>query len=110
MEKIATTFRIDPIIKAGLQKLSDIKHVSLNRLANEAIAQYVDRQTAAVEDELEATLADLRAYRRNDPGFSKAIAAFADAEATVDEDPAEGKIVEAGPGKTEAALLKVLDD
>jgi hypothetical protein len=42
---------------------------------------------------LEANLAKLRAYRKLDPGFKKAMAAFVEAEATF-EDPVEGEIVE----------------
>ena len=36
-ERKATTFRIDPVVKAGLAKLSKLTNASLNQLANEAI-------------------------------------------------------------------------
>jgi hypothetical protein len=37
------------------------------------------------ERSLEAHLANLRAYRRGDPGFRRAIAAFVEAEASSDD-------------------------
>ena len=92
----ATTFRLDPHIREGLFKLSNVLHLSANRLANEALKEYLDRRTQAVEQELEATLEDLRAYRRRDPDFDEAIAKVVEAEVNLVEDPAEGRIV-SGP-------------
>ena len=57
-----------------------------------------DRKSAR----LEANLASLRAYRKKDPGFRKAIAEFVEAEATL-EDPLEGEIVGSKPKETKAA-------
>ena len=115
----ATTFRLDPEVKAQLTTLSGILDQSLNRLANEAIREYVARRTQDVEAELEATLEKLRAYRKADPGFRRAIEDAAAAEAVVAaaDDPAEGRVaadprsasvVETGP--TEAAILGLLED
>lgn len=109
MERIATTFRIDPVVKEGLSKLSKLKHQSLNQLANEAIKEFVARRTLEVVDELESTLEDLRAYRKSDPNFERAIAAFAEAEITVKHDPAEGRVVTEA-GRTEAVVLNLLND
>ncbi len=89
----ATTFRIDPVTKGGLEKLSNILGKSLNKLANDALGEYVARRTLEVEDKLESTLEDLRAYRKSDPNFDRAIAAFVEAEAAVEHDPAEGQTV-----------------
>ena len=94
----ATTFRIDPGIKGALVKLSKLLGQPLNKLANEALGEYVVRRTLEVEDGLESTLEDLRAYRKNDPNFKRVIAEFVEAEATADHDPAEGRVVtETGP-------------
>ena len=66
----------------------------MNGLVNEALRDYVDRRSRAVEHDLELTLARLRAYRRRDPRFEEARAVVVDAEAALGrEDPAEGKIV-----------------
>ena len=93
MGRVATTFRIDPVVKVGLSKSSKLMHVSLNHLANEAIRAFVARRTLEVENELESTLEDLRAYRKSDPDFERAIAAFVEAEMTAKHDPAEGRVV-----------------
>jgi hypothetical protein len=61
----------------------------INQLLNEAIKSYLSRR-GAKERSLEASLAGLRAYRKRDPGFQRAIAAFVEAEASL-EDPLEGE-------------------
>ena len=64
-----------------------------NQLVNEALKDYVSRRSLAVEQDLEATLATSRAYRRRDPSFKEAIAAVAKAEAQHAKiDPVEGEI------------------
>ena len=109
MERVATTFRIDPVVKVGLSKLSKLTHQSLNKLVNEAIEEFVARRTLEVEDELESTLEDLRAYRKSDPNFERAIAEFVEAEMTVKHDPAEGRVV-TEIGRNEAVVLDLLND
>jgi len=106
MEKVATTFRIDPTVRVGLSRLSKLRRKSLN---NEAIKEYVARGILEVEGELEATLEDLRAYRKSDPDFEQAITDFVDAEVTVKHDPAEGQVV-TEVGGTEAVVLDLLND
>lgn len=109
MTKVATTFRLDPVVKDGLSRLSKLQRRSLNHLANEALKEFVARRTLEVERELESTLEDLRAYRKRDPDFDRAIAAVVDAEMTVTEDPAEGRVV-TDVGETESVVLDLLND
>jgi predicted transcriptional regulator len=109
MEKIATTFRIDPVLKEGLSKLSRLEQRSLNQLANQAIKEFVARRMVEVEDDLESTLEDLRAYRKRDPNFERAIAEFVEAEIAAKDDPAEGRVV-TRVGPTEAMMLNLLND
>ena len=109
MERIATTFRIDSVVKAGLSKLSKLKHESLNQLANQAIKEFVTRRTLEVEAELESTLEDLRVYRKCDPDFERAIDEFVEAEMTAKHDPAEGRVV-SEVGRTESVVLDLLND
>lgn len=97
--RIATTLRIEPVLKEGLSKLSKLEHRSLNQLANQAIKEFVARRMVEVEDDLKSTLEDLRAYRKRDPNFERAIGDFVDGEVTQD-DPAEGHVV------TRAGLVK----
>lgn len=94
MTRKASTFRIDPTVQAALENLSRILKRPMNHLVNEAVKDYVDQRGQEVERDLEATLVSLRAYRKRDPHFQTAIAAFVDAEARFGkEDPAEGKVV-----------------
>ena len=62
----ATTFRIEPVVRDGLEKLSTILNKPLNKLANEAIREYVARRISGIEVDLASTLKDLRAYRKRD--------------------------------------------
>ncbi|MEO0912243.1 MAG: hypothetical protein AAFY59_04535 [Pseudomonadota bacterium] len=97
MEKIATTFRLDPEVKARLSRLSELQQATLNKLANRALREFIDREARVVEADLLATVAELRSYRAQDPGFEAAIARMAEAEASGAPDPAEGApVVEQG--------------
>ena len=106
MPRKATTFRIEPAVRDGLFKLSELLRRPANSLVNEALREYLDRRTLAVEQELEATLEDLRAYRKRDPNFDEALAKVVEAEVNLIEDPAEGEPVEpAGPARKRLARL-----
>jgi predicted transcriptional regulator len=101
MTRRATTFRIDEVSQEGLSLLSKLSGRSSNQLVNEAIKEFVAKRSLEIEDDLKATLADLRAYRLRDPNFDAALAKAAEIEASVTDDPAEGKVV------TETEPLKV---
>jgi predicted transcriptional regulator len=92
MARVPFTLRIDTKERAALQHLSKVEGRPINQLLNEAIKVYLTRQ-GRKERDLETNLASLRAYRKQDPGFRHAIAAFVEAEASHD-DPAEGVPVE----------------
>ncbi len=97
----ATTFRLDPQVQAGLVLLQGVLKKPLNKLVNAAVAHFVERRTAEVETDLVKALERVRAYRRSDPDFTKAMAEFVDAEARWgDADPVEGGAKEiAGPAQ-----------
>jgi predicted transcriptional regulator len=90
MARIPFTLRIDPQERAALESLSKVEGRPVNQLLNEAIKGYLRRQ-GRKEHVLEEHLASLRAYRKRDPGFRRAIAAFVEAEVTFD-DPLEGDL------------------
>ena len=92
MARIPFTLRIDPEERAALENLSKVEGRPINQLLNEAIKLYLGRR-GRKERGLEANLAALRAYRRKDPEFQHAIAAFIEAETSI-EDPLEGELVE----------------
>lgn len=100
MAKVPFTLRIESTERAALQHLSKIEGRPINQLLNEAIKGYLSRRTQR-ERALEAHLAGLRAYRKRDPGFERAIGAFVDAEAALD-DPLEGDVT-AGPARENIA-------
>jgi predicted transcriptional regulator len=92
MTRIAFTLRIDAEERAALENLSKVEGRPINQLLNEAIKSYLKRQ-GRKERSLDANLAALKAYRRQDPGFQRAITAFVEAETTLD-DPLEGEPIE----------------
>src|SRR5271168_3049602 len=89
MSRIAFTLRIDARERAALENLSKIEGRPVNQLLNEAIKIYLGRR-GPNEHKLEANLAALREYRKQDPGFRRAIDAFVEAEAAI-KDPLEGE-------------------
>ena len=101
----ATTFRIEPDVQERLSMLAKSLKRPLNQLVNDAVKMYVERRSKELEGDLEATLSKLRAYRDSDPDFERAIAAFAEAEVTL-EDPLEGqRMEELGPAQTKVYEL-----
>ena|SRR5579859_2740135 len=92
MARIPFTLRIDPEERAALENLSKVVRRPINQLLNEAIKMYLS-QRGRKERSLEDSLAGLREYRKKDPGFRGAVAAFVEAEASL-EDPVEGTAVE----------------
>jgi predicted transcriptional regulator len=63
----ASTFRIEPSVRDALEHLSEVLNRPMNQLVNEALEDFVARRSREVEQDLEATLARLRAYRARDP-------------------------------------------
>ena len=108
MIRKATTYRIDPAVQAGLALLSKVLGRPQNQRVNEAVRDFVTRRSKEVASDLEATLESLRAYRKSDPNFERAIADYVDAEASLKEDPAEGqRAVDIGPAQ--ARVLELLN-
>jgi len=101
MARAPFTLRIDVDERSALDHLTQVEGRPVNQLLNEAIKMYLTRR-GRKEQSLEASLAKLRAYRKQDPGFKKAKAAFVEAEAMF-EDPVEGKPIE---GRSIEDLLK----
>lgn len=91
--KTATTIRLDPAVKERLNRLSALLGQSINVLTNEALREFIESRSLKLEKELESRLEDLRAARKSDPGFKRGIAAFAKAEAALEHDPVEGKVI-----------------
>src|ERR1700675_1540597 len=90
MARIPFTLRIDSKERAALDHLSKVERRPINQLLNEAIKLYLS-QPRRREKGLQATLEKLQEYRKRDPGFKRAIAAVADAEAKLINHPPEGE-------------------
>lgn len=87
MSRKASTFRIEPSVRGALEHLSEVLNRPMNQLVNEALEDFVARRSLQVEQDLETTLARLRAYRARDPHFREAIATAVEAEAPGRDDP-----------------------
>ena len=88
-----TTIRLDEGVQKGLRILEAHSGVKrpLNKWVNIALAALIERQARTVESELDQALQNIKAYRRTDPGYKRAIKAYIDAEvALAAEDPMEG--------------------
>jgi len=88
-----TTIRLDEVVQKGLRVLEAHSGVKrpLNKWVNIALAALIDRQAATLESELDQALRNIKAYRKTDPGYKRAIKAFIDAEvAFAAKDPMEG--------------------
>jgi len=88
-----TTIRLDAAVHEGLRFLEAHGGVKrpLNKWVNVALAELIERQAAMIEGELEQAVRNIKAYRKTDPGYKRAIKAFIDAEvAFAAEDPMEG--------------------
>lgn len=97
----ATTVRLKPELITGLSLLQRILKKPMNRMINEAVRRYVERQSSEVEVDLQKVLERVKAYRRSDPNYKKLWAEFVDAEAGYGkDDPVEGRIKSAGPVQT----------
>ena len=108
MTRRATTFRLDPEVQAALAVLSDVQGRPQNQLVNEAVRALVAKRTRAVEVDLESTLTRLRAYRLRDPTGEQSMATAMEAEAAVEDDPAEGVRRALATGPTSARMLERL--
>lgn len=92
MARVPFTLRIDEQERAALEDLSKIEGRPVNQLLNEAIKTFLMRR-GRKEQNLEVSLERLRAYRKRDPEFHHALAAFVESEASLD-DPVEGEPLE----------------
>ena len=113
MARSAFTLRLPSAERDALETLSKIEGRPMNHLLNDAVKSYL-RRTGEQERSLNENLERLRAYRKRDPEFKKAIAAFVEAELR-EADPVEGvpvrgsfvdgQLVEAGPAQTKIREL-----
>lgn len=106
-----STIRLDEGVQRGLQvlKAHGGAKLSLNKMVNVALAALIEKQAASIESELDEALRNIRAYRKSDPGYKRAIKAFIDAEvAFAAADPMEGARSSQPPGPAVSMVRDML--
>ena len=89
----ASTVRLKPELQSALDAISGHLNRPKNKIVNQAVAEFLEKTTLRMRDNIEGTLQNLRAYRSQDPGFEADIERAAEAEsAYAAEDAHEGKV------------------
>lgn len=105
----AMTLRLKPSLQEGLAVLHEAVKRPVNKLVNEAVEEFLDRQTETIERDLEGLLSRIKAVRKKDPKFSTAIQEFAEAESRYSRaDPVEGTVVIEQLGPSQRAVRSLL--
>jgi hypothetical protein len=107
---VATVLRLAPRTRKGLEFLQASLGMTMNKLMNEALAEYVAQRTAALEHEVQANLDRIKQHRRADPTFAAEFLRVAQAEAKyAKDDPVEGRFfIEDDAGPALATVRKVI--
>ncbi|MGB0289981.1 MAG: hypothetical protein ACPGH0_01480 [Opitutales bacterium] len=88
----ASTIRLKPELQTALDRISNHLDRPKNKIVNQAVAEFLEKTSYQLRDDIESTLENLRTYRQNDPNFEADIERFADSEAMhAAEDAHEGK-------------------
>lgn len=107
MSRTVFTLKIDTEERLALEKLSRIEGRPMNQLLNDAIKSYL-RRWDRKERSMETNLGALRAYRKQDPGFKKAMKEFVEAEASLG--PMERNLIEGkAAGPVQRKIREILD-
>jgi predicted transcriptional regulator len=94
MTRKATTIRLAPPTQKALEHISQALKRPMNQIVNEAVRDYINRRSVELEQDLAATIDELRTNRKSNQAQQDAIAAWIDAEALYgSDDPAEGQVV-----------------
>ncbi|MCC5788797.1 MAG: hypothetical protein JJT75_04125 [Opitutales bacterium] len=86
-------------MQTALDRVSKHLDRPKNKIVNQAVAEYLEKTSLQLRDDIEGTLANLRVYRAKDPNFEAGIERFAAAEtAESGADTHEGKELPASKG------------
>lgn len=78
----ASTIRLRPELQSALDAISNHLNRPKNKIVNEAVAEFLEKTTFRLKDDLEDTLRKLNAYRSKDSNFEDEIERFVVAEST----------------------------
>ena len=93
LESRAFRARFEPRLYEELREVSKLRRSSINQFVIAAVRAHLRQVRGELIAEYSGTLEKLQEYRRRDPDFEHAMAAFVEAE-LAGEDPAEGRVVE----------------
>jgi len=106
---VMTTLRLRPEVRQGLEFLQRKLGGTMNKLMNDGLATYVGMRTSALDEQLRASLEEIKRLRRRDPMFTRDFAEIARAEATYRaEDPVEGVPVRTEVGSAVSMVRDVI--
>jgi len=105
MTRTPLTLKIGAEERVALENLSKIEGRSVNELLCEALNNYLSRQDP---NRLQGTASALRAYRKQNPGFTRAIDEFVEAEAHF-EDLLEEGLMQEQLGPVQRKVRDILD-
>jgi hypothetical protein len=106
---VTTTLRLRPEIRQGLEFLQRKFGGTMNKLMNDGLAAYVGMRTRALDEQLRASLEEIKRLRRRDPMFTRDFAEIAHAEAMYRaEDPVEGVPVRTDVGSAVSMVREVI--
>ena len=89
----ASTIRLQPELQAALNTISAHLDRPKNKLVNQAVAEFLEKTTYQLRNDLDETLQELNAYRRKDPNFAAAIeGVVVDEAAHAQGDAHEGEV------------------
>lgn len=109
MNALQFTVRMEPALHERLKLVSEVTKTSMNQIALEGIQMELELLRAKCEWDLKKTLRKIERYKRRDPGFTRAIRAFAQAEVE-NEDPLEGELLDSEPRTLAQRQLRALLD
>jgi predicted nucleotidyltransferase/predicted transcriptional regulator len=81
----ASTIRLKPELQSALDKISKHLDRPKNKIVNQAVAEYLEKTSLKLRDDIEDTLQNLQIYRQQDPNFEDTIERFVVAEASLAE-------------------------
>jgi hypothetical protein len=105
MKRSTATLKINPEQLEALENASKVEGLTVNELLRKAIKHYLKRRDRS---SFEGTVSVLRAYRKQNPAFKKAIDEFVEAEAILN-DPLESRLMEEQLGPVQRKIGEILD-
>lgn len=92
MAMTATTIRLEPGLRLGLDKLCELRSTTLNKLVSAVLREHLTNDALLLQQEFQASIKELHRLAMLDPDFERAIDRVVTAELSTTEDPAQGDL------------------